>query len=157
MSDNEQDFDALRRLLALKRHEVPPPGYFEDFSLNVIARIRSSEAAARMPWILRFIQAFESRPAYPVALASSLCMLLLFGIITVEQNPGISPALAEQAIASGFPIATVSGAQAGSQPLLAMAGDTNSDNNLSGNTSSLFGSAQPNPYFQQVSFSPGQN
>jgi hypothetical protein len=158
MSDNEQDFDALRRLLALKRHEVPPPGYFEDFSLNVMARIRSGEAAARMPWILRFIQAFESRPAYPVALASSLCMLLLFGIITVEQNPGISSGLATQMGASGFPIATVTaGAQSGSQPLLAMAGDTNSDNNLSGNTSALFGSAQPNPYIQQVSFSPGQN
>jgi hypothetical protein len=154
MSDNEQDFDALRRLLALKRHEVPPPGYFEDFSSNVIARIRSGEAAARMPWILRFIQAFESRPAYPVALASSLCMLLLFGIITVEQNPGISTGLATQMGASGFPVATVSsGAQTAG--LLAL-GNTNSDNNLSDNTS-LFGSSQPNPYIQPVSFSPGQN
>jgi hypothetical protein len=72
MSENEQDFDALRRLLALKRHEVPPPGYFEDFSGNVIARIRAGEAAAKLPWILRFLQLFESRPAYPVVFASSL-------------------------------------------------------------------------------------
>jgi hypothetical protein len=149
MSDNEQDFEALRRLLALKRHEVPPPGYFEDFSSNVIARIRSGEAAARMPWILRFIQAFESRPAYPVALASSLCCLLLFGIVTVEQNPEISPALA-QAGTSGFPaVAVSSGTEAGS-PLLAM---TNSPTDLS---PSLFGSS-PNPYVQPVSYSPGVN
>lgn len=146
MSENEQDFDALRRLLALKRHEVPPPGYFEDFSCNVIARIRSGEAAARMPWFLRFVQAFEARPAYPVALASSLCTLLLFGIITVEQNPSISPAFADQAGAAGFPVATVSGMQDGS--LLAQV-----NTNFSSN-SSLFNSQ---PTFQQVSFSPGQN
>ena len=118
MSENEQDFDALRRLLALKRHEVPPPGYFEDFSLNVIASIRAGEAAARMPWYLKFLQAFESRPAYPMALASSLCMVLLFGIFTVEQNPSLSPGFAEQG-ASGFPVATVSSTQSsGSQSSL---------------------------------------
>ncbi len=150
MSENEQDFDALRRLLALKRHEVPPPGYFEDFSSNVIARIRSSEAAARMPWYLRFVQAFESRPAYPVALASSLCMLLLFGIVTVEQNPSISSGLAEQVGAAGFPVATVTGTQDGSSSVLSQV-----NTNFSSNAS-LFNS-QPNPYFQQVSFSPGQN
>ena len=155
MSENEQDFDALRRLLALKRHEVPPPGYFEDFSVNVVARIRAGEAAARMPWILRFIQAFESRPAYPVALASSLCMLLLFGIVTVEQNPSISPAFAEQTGASGFSVATVSsGAQSGSTAVLGGI-NTNSPIDLSA-TPSLF-SSQPNPYFHQASYSPGAN
>ncbi|HXB59329.1 MAG TPA: hypothetical protein VNU95_07180 [Candidatus Acidoferrales bacterium] len=141
MSDNEQDFEALRRLLALKRHEVPPPGFFGDFSSYVVARIRAREAAARMPWFLKLLQAFESRPAYPVGLASSLCMLLLFGIVTVEQNPSISPAFA--ADSSGFPVATVTmGAQMdGSQSLLAMA--TNPPVDLPAN-SSLF-SSQPNP------------
>jgi hypothetical protein len=152
MSDNEQDFDALRRLLALKRHEVPPPGYFEDFSSNVVARIRSGEAAARMPWFLRFLQAFESRPAYPVALASSLCMVLLFGIITVEQNPGISSAFAQSASASGFSVATVSSdSPSGSQSVLGGI-NTNTPADLSPNAS-LFSSAQPTAYFQQVDFS----
>jgi hypothetical protein len=152
MSEHEQDFDALRRLLALKRHEVPPPGYFEDFSSNVIARIRAGEAAARMPWFLRFIQAFEARPAYPVAFASSLCMLLLFGIISVEQNPGISSAFAQSASASGFPVVAVSsGTQTGARSLLDPA-NTNSPIDLSPNAS-LFSSAQPNVAFQQVDFS----
>ncbi|HEV2453135.1 MAG TPA: hypothetical protein VGY98_02675 [Verrucomicrobiae bacterium] len=87
MSENENDFEALRRLLALKRHEIPPPGYFEDFSGRVIGRIRAGEAAPQMPWLLRILQAFEAKPAYPVALASSLCLLLLFGIVSVEQSP----------------------------------------------------------------------
>jgi hypothetical protein len=87
MSENENDFEALRRLLALKRHEIPPPGYFEDFSGFVIGRIRASEAARELPWLLRLLQAFEAKPAYPVALASALCTLLLFGIVSVEQSP----------------------------------------------------------------------
>lgn len=89
MSENENDFEALRRLLALKRHEVPPPGYFEDFSSRVIGRIRSAEAVRELPWLLRLLQAFENKPAYPVAFASSLCMLLLFGIVSVEQSPAL--------------------------------------------------------------------
>jgi len=77
MSENENDFDALRRLLALKRHEVPPPGYFENFSGNVIARIRAGDTAAELPWLLKFIQWFERRPAMPVTFASSMCLVLL--------------------------------------------------------------------------------
>jgi hypothetical protein len=87
MSENENDFEALRRLLALKRHEVPPPGYFEDFSGRVIGRIRAGEAVQQLPWLLRLLHAFESKPAYPVAFASALCTLLLFGIVSVEQSP----------------------------------------------------------------------
>ena len=87
MSENENDFEALRRLLALKRHEIPPPGYFEDFSSRVIGRIRAGEAAQELPWLLRLLQSFEGKPAYPVALASALCTLLLFGIVSIEQSP----------------------------------------------------------------------
>ncbi|HEX3626447.1 MAG TPA: hypothetical protein VH280_13605 [Verrucomicrobiae bacterium] len=87
MSENENDFEALRRLLVLKRHEIPPPGYFEDFSSRVVGRIRAAEAVRELPFLLRLLQAFETKPAYPVAFASALCTLLLFGIVSVEQSP----------------------------------------------------------------------
>jgi len=75
--------------MALKRHEVPPPGYFHNFSSEVIARIklgahRSSEAA-EMPWYLKFVQIFDAKPAFAGVFASGLCMLLVFGIVNAER------------------------------------------------------------------------
>ena len=145
MNENDNNFEALRRLLALKRHEIPPPGYFEDFSSNVIARIRAGEAAQPMPWLLRFFMAFEAKPAYPVALASSLCVLLLIGIVNVEQNPELAPTW------NNTPNGIADSNTGSGDNLLAMTGvDTNS---LS-DTKSLF-NVQPNPLFKPVSFSGG--
>ena len=154
MNDNDNNFEALRRLLALKRHEIPPPGYFEDFSSSVIARIRAGEAAAPMPWFLRIFQIFEAKPAYPVALASSLCVLLLFGIVNIEQNPELAPTWPNVGFADANPTDT---------PLLAWA-TTNSPSNtrstasdsrsVASDVKSLF-DVQPNPKFQPVSFATG--
>ncbi len=138
MSENDNNFDALRHLLALKRHEIPPPGYFENFSGNVMARIRAGGATQELPWLLRFLQAFEAKPAYPVALASSLCVLLLFGIVNVEQNPGIASVWGP-----------VSSPTANTNPTLIALVDTNSASDQS-----LF-NAQPNPLFKQESFTVG--
>lgn len=92
MNPGEDQFDSLRRLLALKRHEAPPPGYFGDFSQKVIAGIQaqeqqvrrpSSNAASQAPWLVRLWQAFETRPALSGAfgVVASLAMVaaLVFG------------------------------------------------------------------------------
>jgi hypothetical protein len=155
MSENENNFEALRHLLALKRHEVPPPGYFENFSDGVLARIHASDAVRELPWLLRVLQAFESRPAFPVAFASTLCFLLLFGIVSVEQNPEMAsgqPAF----IGNGSAFVSV----ADNSPLMpvgmpsAITGDTNHPIDLS--SQPAFNS-QPNSLFQQESFSPSGN
>jgi len=147
MSENENDFEALRRLLALKRHEIPPPGYFEDFSSRVIGRIRAGEAARELPWLLRLLQAFESKPAYPVALASVLCTLLLIGIVSVEQSPElVSNPFAQNSADFSF----VPHAQ---NPPLAVLTSNSPPADVS-----LFG-PQPGTYatFQTVNFSPDGN
>jgi len=86
MNENENNFEALRRLLALKRHEIPPPGYFNGFPSQVMSRIRAGETAgspetAGSSWLLKFLQVFEAKPAFVGSFACSLCLLLLVGII----------------------------------------------------------------------------
>jgi len=91
MNENENNFESLRRLLALKRHETPPPGYFEDFSAEVRARIRAERRSAAegravgLPWFFRLVSAFEAKPAFAGAFASALCMFLLLGIVYAER------------------------------------------------------------------------
>lgn len=151
MNDHDNNFEELRRLLTLKRHEVPPPGYFENFSDNVIARIRAGETARELPWLLRFLQAFESRPAYPVAFASSLCGLLLFGIVSVQQSAEIGSGFATMPTTSPFAMtAGQSLTSSSGQPMPAV-GNTNSPIDFS--NPSLFPSQPNNTLFQQSSYS----
>jgi hypothetical protein len=98
MSEHEHQpqFRRLRKLLTLKRHEVPPPGYFDNFSREVMARIKAGETgqaeglAFEMPWLFRLVQAFEAKPAFAGGFASVLCMVLLAGIVFAERAPEIS-------------------------------------------------------------------
>ncbi len=88
MNENENNFEPLRRLLAFKNRETPPPGYFDNFSTQVVNRIRVGRSHGRTkareeffseaPWLLKFIQIFESRPAFAGAFAAALCLVLVF-------------------------------------------------------------------------------
>jgi hypothetical protein len=102
MSENQPNFEPLRRLLALKRHEMPSPEYFDAFSKQVIARIHAGEAqisaslserlSDQVPWLLKFLQAFEAKPVFAGAYASALCLLLISGVILVERSESTSEA-----------------------------------------------------------------
>ena len=115
MNENENNFEPLRRLLALKRHEIPPPGYFENFSREVTARIRAGETGGTaevskpLPWLFRLLSTFEAKPAFVGAFASALCMLLLFGIVYAERPDMQTAQVAGSlpAITTGSPLAYV--------------------------------------------------
>jgi len=102
MNENKNDFDALRQLLKLKRHETPPPGYFNHFSDQVIAHIRSGKAddvravkhVSGTSWLSNFLQLFELKPAFAGAFASALCLLLVFGVVYADRpDSGTQPFL----------------------------------------------------------------
>jgi hypothetical protein len=61
MSYDSDEFTKIQQLLALKRHEQPPPGYYNTFSAKVIARIESQQLAAAVPWWQRWLSPLSWR------------------------------------------------------------------------------------------------
>jgi hypothetical protein len=158
MNENENNFESLRRLLTLKRYEIPPLGYFNNFSGAVISRISAGETSeSGGDWFSKLLQIFEFKPAFAGAFASALVVLLVFGIIFAErpdsaqqpllqamtQNSGSVPQLADVSSVA-LPQTDQTGIIASTNPVL----------NIQP-IASLFG--QQNPFAQQVSFSPSGN
>jgi len=84
MTPESENFEQLKKLLALKRHEVPPPGYFNNFSRDVISRIRAGETAptrTSYSWLQRLQQILSPRPAFAGAFSLAVCALLVGGIL----------------------------------------------------------------------------
>lgn len=94
MTPEQDEFAALRRLLKLKRYEQPPPGYFNDFSRQVLARVRvdkregSEQLLDRVtweaPWLQRLLEAFQLKPVMAVAFGAVICALLVGGVLLSE-------------------------------------------------------------------------
>src|SRR6266404_6801895 len=95
MNSEQEDFEELRRLLAIKRHEQPPPGYFHEFSRQVIIRIRAGEKTAaesvferfiaQAPWLQRLWAGFEAKPILAGAFGVGVCGLLVIGLVSSER------------------------------------------------------------------------
>jgi len=164
MNESENNFESLRRLLALKRHETPPPGYFNDFSRQVMQRIRTgqTEKLANLfeelfdhaPWLAKFLHAFDARPVFAGGFAVALCLLLLLGIVYAER-PDFTPQPLLQVADSSASLAAVSPTVL-SQPAdqIGIVSSTNPVLSLQP-VASPFG--QQNPLAQLVSFSPSGN
>jgi hypothetical protein len=102
--NQDQDFEKLQRMLKLKRHESPPPRYFNDFSSKITARIRSGEGTRKMedfedvvsqaPWLHRIWQAIEGKPAVSGLFAAAVCGVLIAGIFIIDNTAPTMPTLA---------------------------------------------------------------
>jgi len=162
MNENENNFESLRRLLAFKSRETPPPGYFDNFSTQVVNRIRAGrshgrtrareEFFAEAPWLLKFLQIFEARPVFSSAFAGALCLVLVLGIVFAEQPDGSAPQpFMAQMAESSSPLAQVSTTALSqpSDPMILASENTNPATSLQP-VASYFG--QQNPFFQQVGF-----
>ena len=87
----EENFDQLRKLLALKRHEAPPPGYFNDFSAKVCARIEAADAARPVSWWSRLFVTFDAKPILACTYGVAVGGLTLFAVYFAS-NLGTDPA-----------------------------------------------------------------
>jgi hypothetical protein len=162
MSETNNNFDGLKRLLKLKQHEVPPPGYFNRFSGDVVSRIRAGESGGSQSIFEQFgsgswgslLQVFQAKPGVIGGFATSLCLLLLIGVVMADRPDGTSMA-GDAGIAPSAPSDT--SPLAYSSVPLSPAGDsgltitTNSSIHSLQPMPALFGSQQ-NPLFQPASF-----
>ena len=152
MNENENNFDALRRLLKLKQHETPPPGYFNRFSDQVVARLRAGEArqsASEISWLSKLLSAFEFKPAFAGAFASALCLVLAFGMFYAEQPDGAAQAQASGQSDGSFP-AALPASLSQQADSFGIVNSNNAANSLQP-VASLFGGSQ-NQFAQPVSF-----
>jgi len=154
MNENENNFNSLRRLLAFKNRETPPPGYFNNFSAQVVARIRAGETnESSSAWFSKLLQAFEFKPAFAGSFAGALCMLLVFGIVYAQRPDAVPQPLLTSSTQISSPLAMASPTdfipQTGSSGL--MVSSNNSVLNL-GSVASLFNQPNQNQLGQQVSF-----
>ena len=76
MNADPNDFDALKKLLALKRHEQPPPGYFDRLPQQIRNRIETEPATF---WE-KYLPTFNFRPAYAYGFGFVVCGSLIWGI-----------------------------------------------------------------------------
>lgn len=85
MNQDSENFDELRKLLALKKHEQPPPGYFNELPGKIWTRIEREEAKPSF-WS-GFMDRFILRPTVAYGFALVVCAGLIVGIGTsLNQN-----------------------------------------------------------------------
>lgn len=99
--NQDQDFEKLQRLLKLKRHEQPPPRFFNDFSGQVTARIKAGakgaqvdsfeEIVAQTPWLQRIWQAIEGKPAVSGIFTAAVCGLVVAGVFMADKTNNQMP------------------------------------------------------------------
>ena len=104
MNAPSDNFEPLRKLLEIKRHEVPPPRYFETFSTRVIARLETAEAARNLSWWQRWGLAFDLKPAVVCGFAVVVCGVFSVGVIAGTQwkqpHQFAGPAMGVMAVSS---------------------------------------------------------
>ena len=128
MNKDTENFEQLRRLLVLKRYEQPPPRYFNDFSSQVIARIRHGgpgEEGALLerlfweaPWVQRIWTAIEAKPILAGVFGVAVSGLLITGVIYSDRADKLPPGLDPVAESASAPM-SLANASAEDHPLLA--------------------------------------
>ena len=166
MKESGQNFNDLKKLLKLKRHELPPPGFFNNFSDEIVSRIRAGEARGggamidrlndTAPWLVNFLRFFEAKPGVVGAFATSLCLLLVFGVVLAQRSES-GPQNLLTATAANPTVATTTGSvasQFASTASLSEGGIAISTNASLQPVASLFGQPNTASLFQPAAFAP---
>ena len=99
MNEEGQDFERLRRALALKRYEIPPPRYFNELPGRITARLDIAAKEAPDSFWERMRRVVSERPAFATGagIAAGCAVLAAVAMLsTLDNRPagsaGIQPA-----------------------------------------------------------------
>jgi hypothetical protein len=87
---------SVEKLIALKRYEQPPPGYFDLLPGRILRRIERGEGQTRI-WPAWW-PVFNTRPVLAFALGLTVCGVLSVAILS---SPKVDPAQAAGEMPSG--------------------------------------------------------
>ena len=79
MSSSPEDFKDVRQLLALKRHEKPPPGYFNYLPDKVAMRLERDDLSDYSTWWQWLVRKLDAQPVLAGAYAFAISGLMLLG------------------------------------------------------------------------------
>lgn len=108
MKPAPEDFSRLQKLLAIKRHEQPPPGYHDRLPGQIIVRIQAEAAAQPEPWWRLLLAGFHTKPAWAIAFSVLVLGALSTGVwlaprMQKDADVGTNDGTATAAIAVGEP------------------------------------------------------
>ena len=101
MNSDREEFEALRKLMALKRHEQPPPGYLNHLPARIIARIERGEGQSNF-WEKISMQ-FSLRPSLAYAFGLTACGALGLSAVFIAKQEGMRTANSSSGVALGAP------------------------------------------------------
>lgn len=74
----------LVRLLSLKRHELPPPGFFDQLPSRILVSLRAGTEIAEQSWWEKVWQTVVQQPMVGLSYATLGVGAVLFGISVLE-------------------------------------------------------------------------
>lgn len=160
MKPEAENFETLKKLLALKRHEQPAPGYFDSLPAEISARIsdldseradnkiRGVQVAA---WVHMTWNMLSARPILAGAFSVCLTSLVLWNVLSAYNRP--NETMAENPFSSSINAPTWVAGQSASTTPVALS-----------STNPVFGSQAPSGLFdgprlgaQPANFTPSLN
>lgn len=88
MNDAPENFEQLQKLLAFKRHEQPPPGYFNRLPGQIIARLRAEDARQQKSFLEKLFAGTFFRPVVAYGFLGVFCALAATGVVlTLTSQP----------------------------------------------------------------------
>ncbi len=144
MNPEPQDTSRLQKLLALKRHEQPPPRFFNDFSDRVISHLHDPGSLGPAYWWQRLGMDLDLKLAVIYAFGLVVCGLFVLGVTSAMQAEETGPVALAASENAPSPAAT-------SPRVALLAGGGGTQRGIAGSTDPVISTPSASSPFNQFS------